>query len=249
MPRQVSNATPLSHNGVVGVAVLLMVMAAASSGPVDDLVVRLRPGARPGSDQRIAGRVIDETGAPLPGVRLTLTRPDGAPTNVTTTSGARGDFLVRAIPGHYRVRILAPGLRLQRLEPQPGTNRWQVRLEVDEEAATVRVEVERNDPDNPSAKERARMAFRGTKVTGLPVVSPTLADLQQDGLGARHPVAHQPIGARCIRSAHCDQQRGLTVCCARDGELTDDYLANNPGGVSGTCRPVADCPGARKHRR
>jgi hypothetical protein len=234
---------------VVSAAVLLIIMAAASSVRVDDLVVRLRPGGHPGSDQRIAGRVVDETGAPLPGVGLTLTRPDGTPTNATTTTGARGDFSVTAVPGHYRLRILAPGLRLQRLDPQPGTNRWQVRLEVDEEAATVRVEVDRHDPDNPSAKERARMAFHGTKVTGLPVVSPTLAELQHDGLGARHPVAHQPIGALCIRSAHCDQQRGLTVCCAGDGELTDDFLANDPDGIRGTCRPVADCPGARKHRR
>jgi len=54
----------------------------------------------------------------------------------------------------------------------------------------------------------------------------------------------RPLAVIAARSA---QRQGLVP--ADEPELTDDYLANNPDGVRGTCRPVADCPGARKHRR
>jgi hypothetical protein len=109
------------------------------------------------------------------------------------------------------------------------------------EASTVRIEVE----GEPDARARARMAFEGVKVTGLPRVSPTLSDLQRERLGGVHPVARQGPGAFCVRTTDCL----ATVCCTTGGELTDEYRAISPEGVAGSCRAIADCPGARRRRR
>jgi hypothetical protein len=199
--------------------------------------------------QMVTGRLVSATGTGLGGVRLTLEGPAGRAV-ATTYAAATGDFATAARPGRYQLQIFAPGLRLLALDRQASGNRWLVTLGVVTEAATVRVEVEAEDPDNPSARARAALAFRGVKVTGLPALSPTLAELHAENGGtAAHPVARQPLGALCIRTSDCQQGKGVAVCCADNGDLTDEYLALTPGGVGGTCKAAGDCPGARARRR
>jgi hypothetical protein len=193
----------------------------------------------------VTGRVIDETGAGLPGVGLTLVGPRGGAVAAITT-GAGGVFTTAAGPGRHQLLVSAPGLALRSVE-QVGQG-WQITLAVAAGANTVRIQVDPLETP-PDAHERARLAFRGIKMTGLPSVSPAIADLQREQTGTSHPVARQPPGGFCIRTTDCARAAGLNVCCASNGDLTDEYLWLVVGGIAGTSRPVADCPGARKRRR
>lgn len=192
----------------------------------------------------VGGRVVDETGVGLSGVRLMLITSQGQRVAMVSTS-AGGTFEAAVAPGPHDLLVFAPGLQLQDLA-ETGRNRWTITLAVAGGVETVRIEADGpGDPDNPDARERARLTFRGAKVSALPRVSPTLADLQIERAGSAHPVARQPLGGFCIRSAHCDQRTGQTVCCAQNGDLTDEYS----GGIGGACKPASGCTGARRYRR
>jgi hypothetical protein len=201
----------------------------------------------------VTGRAIDETGAPLAGVRLTLVASGpmvaSGRTLASVTTAADGSFEAATEPGLYRLHVFAPGLRLLPLV-EKAPNQWRIILAVSGGMDTVRIEAAPlADPDNPDARERARLTFQGIKVSSLPRVSPTLADLQAERSGVAHPVARQPLGSFCIRTAHCDQRAGLTVCCASNGDLTDEYLSTSFSGIAGLCQPVRECAGARAYRR
>jgi hypothetical protein len=195
--------------------------------------------------QMIAGRVIDETRTGLPGVGLKLVGTDGRTAAVMT--GAEGAFATAVRPGRYQLQLFAPGLRIQGLAGDG--NQWEITLGVAAGVDTVRIEQERApDPGRLSARERAKLSFQGVKVSHLPRVSPTLADLQAARVGTpRHAVARQPLGAFCVRTTDCDDEPGRAVCCASSGELTDEYLGVD--GIAGTCRAIGQCPGAQKYRR
>jgi hypothetical protein len=218
-----------------------------ATSSADVVVIR---GSADGHDplEIVSGRVIDETRVGLPGVRLMLVAPDGRTVALVNTA-ADGAFEAAARPGPYKLLVFAPGLRLQPLE-ETARNQWRITLAVAGGIDTIRIEVApTGDPENPNARERARLTFQGLKVNNLPRVSPTLADLQSSGIGALHPVALQPLGSFCIKTTHCDQRSGQAVCCASNGDLTDEYLSNGFGGIAGACRPAPQCPGARSRRR
>lgn len=65
----------------------------------------------------VRGRVVDETGAPLLGVRLDAVRPTGG-LATTGFSGAGGVFAVTLPGGDFRLRPTAPGLVLSRSTQQ-----------------------------------------------------------------------------------------------------------------------------------
>jgi hypothetical protein len=226
----------------------------APAGRTELVVARTttRSAAHPGGDplpEIVTGTVVDETRVGVRGVGLSLVDQDGR-TVAAVDSDPGGAFAIRASPGPYVLLLFAPGLRLQKLEGI-GPNRWQVTVAVAAQPETVRIQVEPTDPDNPDARERARLTFEGKAVSGQPRVSPTLADLQTSRTGMTvsrsHPVARQPLGAFCVTSSHCSQTTGPAVCCTVAGELADEYIW--AGGIEGACRPARDCAGARRYRR
>jgi hypothetical protein len=196
------------------------------------------------------GRVTDESGAAIRGVRLTLVDGQGR-TVAVADSDRDGRFGAAVPPGRYALLLFAPGLTMHALA-SAGPNRWRITLAVEAGLDTVRIEAAPPpDPDNPDSRERARRAFAGRPVSNLPRITPTLAELQASRMGtvlaSVHPVALQPLGAYCLASSQCGQANGPAVCCASDGELTDEYLW--AGGRSGACKPARQCPGARKLAR
>ena len=201
------------------------------------------------TQETVSGRVVDETGSGLGGVRLSMADHGGRNVAVVE-SAADGRFKFSARPGRYVLLVFAPGLHLQNLEASD-PNRWRIILGVDTATDTVHIRQQAHDPDNPRASERARMAFEGRPVSSQPRVSPTLADLQASrggaAVGGSHPVARQPAGGFCVATSHCSQADGPAVCCASDGQLADEYLW--AGGRAGTCAPAKHCVGARRFRR
>src|SRR5271170_6974476 len=62
---------------------------------------------------RIIGTVLDQTGAPVAGARVTLTREDNSP-NQDVLSGEAGQFsFVGVAPGPYHLTIASQGLATQ----------------------------------------------------------------------------------------------------------------------------------------
>jgi hypothetical protein len=206
------------------------------------------PSGRP-AGETVAGRVVDETGAGIHGVRLSIGDLGGRTVAVVDTAG-NGGFSTSLAPGRYALLTFAPGLRLQTVE-LIGPNRWQLTLGIAAAAETVRIQTPAGDPDNPDARERARLTFEGKMVSGQPRVTPTLADLQAARTGVptsrSHPVALQPLGSYCVRSSECSGVTGDVVCCTSEGQVADEYLW--AGGAAGTCKSIRECPGARKYQR
>jgi hypothetical protein len=215
-----------------------------------ELVVTQTAATQPAlAQETVSGRVVDDARSGLGGVRLSFVDQNGQ-TTAAVTSAADGGFKLLVRPGRYVLLVFAPGLHLQTLTTS-APNRWHVVLGVDTALETVHIREQAPDPDNPSARERARLAFQGKPVSSQPRVSPTLADLHASGgsvpTGGSHPVARQPAGAFCLATSHCSQSDGPAVCCASDGQLADEYVW--AGGRAGTCKPAKDCIGARRFRR
>jgi hypothetical protein len=201
-------------------------------------------------NELLSGRMLDEAGHGLGGVRLILRTPAGQ-TVAEVDSGRAGDFVAAVQPGRYRIQMFAPGLRAVK-QAEAGPNRWLITLGIAAGVESMHLHEDRpaTDPDNPVASDRARLTFEGRVVSAQPRVTPALADLQvsRTGLSAArtHPVARQPQGAFCVESRQCSQARGQAVCC-HAGEVADEYQW--AGGAGGVCKPATECPGARKYRR
>jgi len=223
----------------------------ATGGGRAPLAIQRTAAARTGPAlEVVSGRVMDETRSGLGGVRLSLIDAHGR-TVAAASSDAAGGFRASAPPGDHTLLLFAPGLRLHRLEAS-GPNQWQIILAVEAATETVYVQQEPPaDPDNPVARERARLAFEGRPVSSQPRVSPTLADLHASrgtvSAGGAHAVARQPVGGFCLVTSHCRQSNGPAVCCASDGQLVDEYIW--AGGRQGVCKPAKACAGAQKFRR
>jgi Fe(3+) dicitrate transport protein len=91
--------------------VLFMALAAASAVPAPGQATPL-PGIRQpagaGASQGVAGRVLDPSGAVVPGASVTIVPADG--TGVTAvTADAAGRFALTLAPGAYRLFVTSPG--------------------------------------------------------------------------------------------------------------------------------------------
>ena len=88
------------------VVVVLLVIGAVVSVATSTVIVTVAAGVLAADRGEIAGTVHDTSGAPLPGVTVTLTGPERR----TALTDARGTFAVtRLLPGEYRVQFDLPG--------------------------------------------------------------------------------------------------------------------------------------------
>ncbi len=118
--------------GVVSPAFGVTRLVPAGPGRFELVVARLPPSAVDGTDAAepaasvesprgfvLRGRVVDETGVGLDGIRLEAVRESGAPI-ATVWSGADGTFAVAVPGGRTRLRATAPGFRSARSAYQGG---------------------------------------------------------------------------------------------------------------------------------
>lgn len=91
--------------------------AFATFGSILVMLIFMAPTAFAQSDASIVGRVIDESGAVLPGVTVTVTSPALQVPSMTTITDANGDYRINPLPiGSYSVAYELPGFESVRLE-------------------------------------------------------------------------------------------------------------------------------------
>ena len=95
------------------------ILRSIGSGVRVGLVLLILPAsanAQSGAGSGLSGRVTDISGAPMPGVIITVSRPDAGVERTATTSTA-GDWEVRFLPtGSYRIAFEQNGFKTLRLE-------------------------------------------------------------------------------------------------------------------------------------
>lgn len=85
----------------------------------------------------VSGRVIDETGVPLAGVRVFAVASAGEGVPAVAFTNAEGRFWLAASEGKYRVLVRAMGLKIARIE-RPTTTTLEVTLAIDAQPQYVR---------------------------------------------------------------------------------------------------------------
>jgi hypothetical protein len=151
------------------------------------LDVTAAPDADPGAVQLVKATILDPRGAPLSGVLASVVNPVDASVIASDTSDAAGGVRLALRPGRYRLFLLAPSLRVAKLE-RKGPNVVVFRMEI--AAAPESVTVRKRAPvsedgfeDSPATMARRR--FNGGQNNMLPRVSPTVADLLKMAMDTR----------------------------------------------------------------
>lgn len=104
---------------------LVLVVRPIRHAPVVDVAGASAPWITGTQAFIVRGRVVDELGVGLGGVRIDAVRSDGAVASSAIT-GVAGDFAVATPGGRYRLRATAPGLAPARWEPDSGGKRLTV---------------------------------------------------------------------------------------------------------------------------
>ena len=94
---------------------------------------------------RVLVQVTDQNARPLPGIRITLTAPDGKAVAVATTSSDGAATFENLLDGRYSVRARAPGARAAR------STHVMVRAGLE---STVMLTLERDDADTVIVKPK-----------------------------------------------------------------------------------------------
>jgi hypothetical protein len=128
----------------------------------------------------LRGQVMDETGAVVPGAKITLVGPAGTPT--VTTSGSDGSYSFAGVaPGSYTVRADAPDLTQTqpvKIVLKPGAQTLNVRMKV--ASVTQQVTVQENAGPSVTtepANNATALVLRGEDLQAL---SDDPDDLQSD---------------------------------------------------------------------
>jgi hypothetical protein len=114
---------------------------------------------------RIIGTVLDQTGAPVAGARVTLSREDNSP-NQDMLSGDDGQFsFARVAPGPYHLTIASPGFATESISGvlHSGEDSIipQVMLKVAENVTEVRVEPSQTEVAEVQLKEEEKQRVLG----------------------------------------------------------------------------------------
>ena len=117
------------------------------------------------SSGRIIGTILDQTGVPIAGARVTLARDDNSP-NQDVLSGDDGQFSFAAVaPGTYHLTIASPGLATQSISGilHSGEDSIvpQVTLKIAENVTEVRVEPSQTEVAEVQLKEEEKQRVLG----------------------------------------------------------------------------------------
>jgi hypothetical protein len=171
---------------------------------------------------RITGSIVDQTGAAVPGAKLTLRLPGGSTTVIQTQTTAEGLFEISSVrPDFYDLLVEAPGftpLKLARVKVDASKETALTQLKLEVAAASQAVEV--------------RESVAAVQTTTAEVVT-TVTQAQVDHL----PVLDRQVQALFITQAGVTQSRtnttinGLRPSYANlllDGVNIQDSVRSNP---------------------
>jgi hypothetical protein len=179
----------------------------------------------------VAGRVLDETGAPIDGARLTATGADPSAAGLVTATDGAGTFSIALPVGSYRLTATAPGHGPARAEVtvQAGTAPAMIELRLPRAEAALEGMV-RDTGGRPLGRARLLAWPRAPAPIGQaesPLGS-TTADV-----GGHFRLADLPAGELRIEVQHPDYPRvTLPATPGQFASLTVPF----PGGISGEAR-------------
>jgi hypothetical protein len=182
----------------------------------------------------VAGRVLDETGAPIEGARVTAAGADPAASALTTATDGAGAFSIALPAGSYRLTATAPGHGPARAQVtvEAGTAPAPTELRLPR-AEAVLEGMARDSDGRPLGRARLQAWPRAPSAVG-PMDTPlgsTTADV-----GGHFRIPDLPAGELRIEVQHPDYPRvTLPATPGQFATLTVPF----PGGISGEARARA----------